>query len=61
MGRVYKMHEEHLGVLIWVLSFFFFFPIYFLATQHMGILVPQPGIKPVPLQWKTRVLTTGTG
>ena len=24
-----------------------------------GILVPRPGIKPVPLRWKCRVLTTG--
>ena len=24
-----------------------------------GILVPQPGIEPGPLQWKRRVLTTG--
>ena len=24
-----------------------------------GILVPQPGIKPCPLHWKNRVLTTG--
>ena len=24
-----------------------------------GILVPQPGMNPHPLQWKRRVLTTG--
>ena len=24
-----------------------------------GVLVPQPGIKPHPLQWKLRVLITG--
>ena len=35
-------------------SFFFFF-----AIQPVGsYLVPWPGIKPVPLQWKRRVLTT---
>ena len=32
--------------------------IYFLATAR-GILIPQPGIEPCPLQWKRRVLTTG--
>ena len=29
--------------------------IFFLATLHgFGIFVPQPGIRPVPLQWKHR-------
>ena len=26
---------------------------------HFGILVPQPGIEPLPLQWKPKVLATG--
>jgi hypothetical protein len=28
------------------------------SEGHVGILVPQPGIKPVPLQWTGRVLTS---
>ena len=35
--------------------FFFFWP----QWAACGILVPQPGIELVPLQWKRRVLTTG--
>ena len=35
--------------------FFFFWP----CCVACGILVPQPGIAPVPLQWKHLVLTTG--
>ena len=29
------------------------------TAQLMGILALRPGVKPVPLQWKGRVLTTG--
>ena len=35
---------------------------FFLSLLHheaQGILIPQPGIDPRPLQWKFRVLTTG--
>ena len=37
------------------LSFFFFWP----PLAACGILLPQPGIEPMPLQWKHGVLTTG--
>ena len=37
-------------------STFFFF---WLCHTACGILVPQPGIKPPPLNWKHGVLTTG--
>ena len=30
----------------------------FWPEGHVGILVPQPGIKPAPLQWTGRVLTS---
>ena len=40
----------------WSLVDFFFFWLCFLVC---GILVPQPGIEPVPLQWKCGVSTTG--
>ena len=36
------------------LVFFFFFPF-----CRDGILAPQPGMEPEPLQWKWEVLTTG--
>ena len=41
--------------------FFFFYYIYIFGHAACGILVPQPGIKPMPhpLQWKRGVLTTG--
>ena len=29
------------------------------AWGHGGILVPRPGIKPLPLRWELAVLTTG--
>ena len=38
-----------------LLSFFSFW----LCCEACGILVPQSGIEPMPLQWKHRVLTTG--
>ena len=58
IGKVYKMHEEHLGVMIWLLSLTKNFVSLFFGHSACGILVSQPGIKPVPLQWKPRVLTT---
>ena len=33
--------------------------LFFLCCTVCGILVPPTGIKPVPLKWKHRVLTTG--
>ena len=40
----------------WLSFFFFNFNIFF-QLHHMacGLLVPQPGIRPVPLQWKSGV------
>ena len=38
-------------------SFFFFF--FGRAALARGILVPQPGIEPMPLHWKCGVLITG--
>ena len=47
-------------------SFFFFCSLlkffkYFLgqATQHVGSLLPDKGLNPLPLNWKHRVLITG--
>ena len=39
--------------------FKFFFLFFRPRRAACGILVPQPGIKPMPLQWKRVVLTTG--
>ena len=39
--------------------FFFFSFFFWLHHTACGILVPQPGIEPVPLQWKHGILTTG--
>ena len=48
------------------LSFFFFliflilkFYVFWPSSVTCGILVLQPGMEPVPLHWKLRVLTTG--
>ena len=38
---------------------FFFMVFYFLAIRHVGILAPQPGIKPSPSALESKVLTTG--
>ena len=38
-----------------MLLFFFFF---FFAAMHVGLLVPQPGIKPAPPALEREVLTT---
>ena len=39
--------------------YFFFFSLFWLFCAAWGILIPQPGIKPAPLQWKHSTLTTG--
>ena len=39
---------------IYLVSFWLLF-----GCATCGILVPRPGIEPVPLQWKLEVLTTG--
>ena len=31
----------------------------FLASRHVGVLAPQPGIKPTPPALEGKVLTTG--
>ena len=36
-----------------------FYPFLYFGHEACEILVPQPGIEPVPLQWKHRVLITG--
>ena len=41
------------------LSFIDLFFTFWLCLEARGILVPRPGIEPVPLQWKHRVPTTG--
>ena len=38
---------------------FYFILIFWLCRAVCGILVFQVGIKPVPLEWRLRVLTTG--
>ena len=47
----------NLGPLLlhWYFFFFFFFRP---GSTAYGILIPQPGIKSVPLKWKCKVLTT---
>ena len=45
-----------MGHLIWHDKDFFFFGH---ATQHEGVVVPGPGNKPMPLQWKCKMLTAG--
>ena len=42
---------------IW--GFFFFFFRFWPYMRACRILIPWPGLKPTPLQWKSRVLTTG--
>ena len=59
------LHENIFGILLGYISpeellsqrlySFFFWP-YHMAC---GILIPQSGIEPRPLQWEHRVLTTG--
>ena len=44
------------------MDFFFWHPFLFIfwpCPKARRILAPQPGIEPVPLHWKHRVLTTG--
>ena len=43
------------------LTHFVFWRLFFWPhhVPHVGILVPQPGIEPLPLQWKPKVLATG--
>ena len=40
MGRVYKMHEELLGVMIWLLSFFFFSNLFFVHSAYGNLSSP---------------------
>ena len=40
MGRVYKMHEELLGVMIWLLSFFFFSNLFFGHSAYGNLSSP---------------------
>ena len=44
-----KSHALHLFIYLWS------------CCMAPGILVPQPGIKPITLQWKHRALPTCTG
>ena len=37
----------------------YFFLLFVCAVEHMGTLVPRPGINPCPLHWKCRVSITG--
>ena len=52
--RVFLL-KNYFIILIVILSIF----IFWLCHGACGILVPQPGIEPTPLQWKHRVPTTG--
>ena len=72
-SKVVEYFKFWFGFCLWWCSFFFFFPraslwyilsfffFFWLHNATCGILVSQPGIEPVPpLQWKYRVLTTGS-
>ena len=54
-GQTRRQENRAVNILRKVLFFLSFFD----CTQQHLILVLQPGIKPVPLEWKCRVLTTG--
>ena len=47
------------GSFLFLTFWFAYFFIFFGHAIPCEILLPQPGIKPVNLQWKHRVLTTG--
>ena len=47
--------EPSVNVDVFLIFIYLFWP----CSEACGILVPWPGIKPILLQWKQRVLTTG--
>ena len=54
-----RLSDFHFIIDNYQVTFFFSKKIFWLCLMAWGILVPWSGIKPMPLQWKYRVLTTG--
>ena len=68
LGSLSYHCREEMERLLWKYSvsvggvqcfFFLSFFLFWLRCLTCGILVYQPGIEPLPLQWKYGVLTTG--
>jgi len=55
VGVDYYFFKEVFSVVAVVYNF-----IFWPGHTACGILVPRPGLKPMPLPWKHRVLTTGS-
>ena len=53
MRTIFKVFIEFAKIL------FLFYVLVFLTTEACGILVPWPGIEPMPLALEGQVLTTG--
>ena len=53
------LSDFHFIIANYQVTFFFSKKLFWLCLMAWGILVPWSGIKPMPLQWKYRVLTTG--
>ena len=55
----YFFYVDHFKSIYLVTVLFLFYLFIFLVVSHVGILAPQPGLKPEPPKLEGKVLITG--